>query len=449
MALKTTKIARLLLVLSMVMVLVAGCEVGEEIRNMIFVPVEIPPSIRPVKRRELESGNYYIKDGTNFFRLMRPTTSFTGGTRAAFAGRNVWMLPHETELIPTLYVDEIIAFMSRTNFQGEFILERFADIGYTIGVRSISGSAREFATVGINDSSVLPESSAAEVLNALQTSSIGFYSINGHTIRGADVSKSGTILGLERGYSYTFGMYIGTIFGERSMVADTRVFQSTEIIVVNNYNLTRNGYIEITMPEDMQSGYYYLHGGGFFRFINDRKSTVGNLSDLDFHIRNSPSVLVSLDVTDVCRPMIYEHFITIDNLYDVAHVFMGGGPGRVFDSAAIIAPDGTRYDFEHENRGMAIQIHTPPIGEYTIIVSGHNIDLIDIVVRPGREMRPPVEEPEIPPVELPPEPEHVPEDLEPETPEIPHEDETLPDTDEIDEGPIMSDILRPEDEHAE
>ena len=112
------------LVVSM-MFSVTGC------RDKIFKEKDVPETSKEYSVEDLKVDDYYIKDGTKFYKLYKPDGNFTKYSKTADASRILWTVGQEEEdLIPTLYKNEIIIYKNDGKVPSDYIFERYKDLVY-------------------------------------------------------------------------------------------------------------------------------------------------------------------------------------------------------------------------------------------------------------------------------------------------------------------------------
>lgn len=371
--------------LAFTMLLLNGCSLKEK----IFVTDETPPSIDPIKKEELEDGDFYIKDGTRFFNVFKPQSNFSSGSDRADTERILWNSEEDDTLIPTLYGDEILAYCTTTSdFTKDFTVERFKDIGYSIGIYGLTKGEKDYydSTISTNAKKT---SDLYSVVSNLNSDVIGFQTIDGKTITNRQVSESGTIKDLEKGKDYEFGLYVGTVYGERKIKADTHIYQSSEIIAISDYRLTQNGYIEITMPEGTKDGFYYIKEVGMFRYLNDRKCVSKSLDKYNYNEKNEDQLLASMAVDDTSEIMTETRSFTIDKLYQTTTISIAQTEGQQISEVLYTSPDGKNskiYRSKSDENKFEKILEEAPVGEYLVTIKGYNISSIEPNVESNYEI---------------------------------------------------------------
>lgn len=255
-------------------------------------------TLKPLTIDQLVGGNYYIKDGDTFYQVAKGLMYSTGEAvtipSEASPNERILMFGRDDEQIPTLYKDTQLIYKS-ADFNNpsadgsvpltpsEYILERFSDQGYSVGIRGLENPDGTKYRTPIVKTSFYPGCSAIGNLKLKSDETLTLDKINGVPISASNVSSVGTITGLTKGQPYTVDAYIGTSPVGGEVIADTHMFASFELYTLKDYELDAAGYGIITMPDYMWSGYYYVNGMGLFRYVNDYKA-YGTSADIDYNV---------------------------------------------------------------------------------------------------------------------------------------------------------------------
>lgn len=186
----------------------------------------------------------------------------------------IWFDTRNDGDIPTLYTGDELIYISGTDIPYEGIeWERFADYGYTIGVANLEGDQSGHYRI-INSTEdgytyyVNPESDAAQLMQFVNTSELFIDKIGSVCVRDDFVSAGGTLLGLDKDTKYVCEWYMGTYYQDFEMTADTHVFCHLEKFTTYQYEFLHSNCISITIPKWLKTGYYYVSGLGFFRYVS-------------------------------------------------------------------------------------------------------------------------------------------------------------------------------------
>lgn len=227
-------------------------------------------------KSELENNSMYVKDGTGFYAPYDAEKTFTTSNAANRDNRIIWMEQTEEAFVPTLYKGECLAYVSSSSTPSGITLERFKDCGYSVGIIGFSatesGQILQYTTSLKN---LKTTSDAYKKFNEINASNITISDIDGKGIEENDFSYGGFIANMEYGKTYSLGIYVGSYYKEHLVEADTKILVSDSSVILSDISLTRNGYYSIHIPDDMESGYYYIQDFGIFRYVNmDKQSAV-------------------------------------------------------------------------------------------------------------------------------------------------------------------------------
>lgn len=186
----------------------------------------------------------------------------------------IWFDTRNDSDIPTLYAGDGLIYISGTNVPYEGIeWERFADYGYTIGAANLEGDQSGHYRI-INSAEdgyagyINPGSDAAQLMEFANASELFIDKIGSVRVRDDFVSDGGTLLGLDKDTKYVCEWYMGTYYQDFEMAADTHAFCHLEKFTTYQYEFLHSNCISITIPEWLKTGYYYVSGLGFFRYVS-------------------------------------------------------------------------------------------------------------------------------------------------------------------------------------
>lgn len=223
----------------------------------------------------LEDGCFYVEKGEKEYHktyIGKKNYSDYYLTESVDPNRVIWF-GKDYDRIPTMQKGEKIVFRSSQEFRPYFIIERFEDFGFTVGVCGLkeTDTGRYILSASnYNYISVNPDSSAKALLD-LGEHDITLEQIGGIKLRSGNISRAGTIIGLEEGKSYETDVYIGTDLHTYSLVADVRAMVSMELYRISDYQYERNHAVSFEFPEGLPSGYYCINGAGVVRYINSER----------------------------------------------------------------------------------------------------------------------------------------------------------------------------------
>lgn len=369
------------------MVLTTGC------RDKIFKEKEAPESSKRLTVDQLKNKAYYVKDGTGFYSLYAPDKSFTGKANTSNSqDRIIWNLESEDSLIPTLYKNEVIAYSTddTSSVITDYSLERFKDIGWSLGAKGFTENDTGGYDVSMSDG-IRKSSSLYDIVSGAEgISTVSFTSLNGKSLTKDDMSLAGIVKNLTKDKSYTCGVYVGTKYDEIDVTADTHYYQSSEILKLDStFELTRNGYMQIAMPDNLKTGYYYMNGVGMFRYIAEEKANAVDLAEYDYNEANDEVEYATLDDTTETTEKKYQ--AKVEKSYEYLEFAFPVSKDMEISSAVLIAPSGKQYDFvsteESLNTLKARIDGNTETGTYQILLKGKNINDLRFTVQKGTEIK--------------------------------------------------------------
>lgn len=421
---ETPKVVKIGTVVLAALMVVSAAELRQVIKNKFLTPktedVTIQTSIVPYTLDQIQGGNYYVKDGDVFY-AVAPGLIYSSAKgdsiipEKADPEHRIAMFGQDDSQIPTLYSDTQLIYKASTSGEAvptEFILERFKDEGYSIGIRGLSkaeGSSKYKLTV--SDVSFYPGSSIT-AMKCKTGDELTIDKVGGTAVTEENISSGGTVTGLKQGQSYSMDIYSGTDFIGMEAVADTHMFTSFEKFTFTDYTMNQDGYMMLTMPDVLRSGYYYINGVGMFRYSATKKAE--GLNSIGF---NTPyylgedengNIITNPEKTDKAsdtkpEPTSMEDFtwtynLTIDNPqkqldlsvnYSDARAIVNGSlvsesEGAVINgvstpSAIITDPDGKDYELKDEDgKSLRTSIQNPGTGTWTITMKGMYARTFDV-----------------------------------------------------------------------
>lgn len=239
---------------------------------------------------KLEEDQYYVKDNTTFYLAHDIEGNKLGNNKTTDIKRVAWTMQDES-LVPTMYSDGLIAYKSRSAAVSNINIERFKDIGYSIGLYNAEVDMDGYIKFKYS-SSVVKDSDLYTQLEEYKSYDLRIVTINGEFVKD-NLDLSGCIEGLEHDKTYTIEFYAGTQFLSIDVKADVKFYTSYEMYYVDSSADTTNGYVAIEMPDDAKSGYYYVNGKGFFRYYNSLKSEVDKDQDMNEAYYNNAAEQIS------------------------------------------------------------------------------------------------------------------------------------------------------------
>lgn len=238
----------------------------------------------------LEEDTYYTYNGKEYGKLYIGDRTFksssTISTSKTGNPSNVIWLQDDINNIPVMRRGDKIVYHSSSNLVSYLSIERFYDLGYSIGIAGLQADDTGRYTLSLSESSLtIDPTSDAKSLQAISSNDdVVIDSIGKAPLRSGNVSESGTIIGLEKDKTYAINAYLGTNLHKTNVKADVRILASSEGDEITNYEFSESKTVEFSFPVYYNSGYYLVNGYGLVKYIAD--DTAANDENLDMNVPN-------------------------------------------------------------------------------------------------------------------------------------------------------------------
>jgi len=199
--------------------------------------------------------------------------NFDKESTAAKANRIV--ISHENQkYIPKFYKDDKLVYFASTaaGIPTAYTVEKFRNGGYTIGLYDLKQASNGYYTFkaeNLLDDSDLKK----QISEAVGDDIISLVSIDNEKLNDSDLNKAGCIDDMGEDEQVTLGLMKGTRYSEVKTIADTVVYYSVSTHSIGTYKTTKNGYIEIELPPEIQDGYVSINNSGLFQIMNENRPT--------------------------------------------------------------------------------------------------------------------------------------------------------------------------------
>lgn len=225
---------------------------------------EVEELIPEYTLEELPSG-IFIKAGDVFYAPSNGNKTYKSLPENTSPDRILWYTDGK-ERVPGYMNGNQIVYKDTKMIPKQFVIEGFEHICDSIGVRGIRlNDAGRYVISG--DANFHQTSDAFLKLSQhLKQGTIILDNINGNSIQNRMLNKTGSLSGLEKGKSYIIGFYIGTQYYEEEVFADTEIYASKSIHTITNFDMTKNGYLVLQMPELLTPGLYDLNNMGIVNY---------------------------------------------------------------------------------------------------------------------------------------------------------------------------------------
>lgn len=363
----------LLIALSVCMIFLTGCE------DVKWFETNEKASLKPLSDKELETNTYYVKQGTKFYKVYDPEIAASKSMARYATGDRVIPLYDNTQLLPSHYKNELIAYKSNDKILSDVTLERFKDLGYSFGFWG-GIFDRDGYLYFDKAKTMVEKSNIGTQLKDVSSQDIRIVAIDGVPVSKDNVDiPAGVITGLKKNQTYKVQMYIGTQYCEAEITADTQMLQSYEMYSYDsNYiSFTPNGYICFNTPNDLKSGYYNINGKGLFKYYSHEKGEGDDVDMNESYYQSEREKLeaysrqytidINTKVKDVAIQIYYENYEEIPD-EDIRGV--------------VYSPSGIQYEMTVDTKEQLISLNLTEaeIGEWTINIAPKTLEIADVTV---------------------------------------------------------------------
>lgn len=259
-------IITLISVLLVIISLMSGCSSKEETQDSYTL-------------NNLPEG-YFIKKGDNFYPLYSGGKAFSEGSISQLMGREkpaaVWGLEQEIS-IPVLGKDDELIYKGDTALPDAVGFIEMKDYGVTVGM--VLAKTADSNVYGLTSNAEFMLCPTSSVQNALKTATselkdIRISGLSDTKITDDILTDINTVKNLEAGKKYALHYYEGSYYREKDVYADTRIFNINKkgLYATSTYSYSRDGYVSISMPTELPSGYYYVETAGMFQYEHFEKN---------------------------------------------------------------------------------------------------------------------------------------------------------------------------------
>lgn len=225
---------------------------------------------------ELPSGLYLRQNGkyTSPYAKYRTYSDFNPEEYEKDKDSRIIWYTDQSDTVPTLSDEGLIIFKSDSSIPEYFTLESFEHLCDSVGIRGLTLSSTGKYAMSKSKDTLHPLSSAYSVFETyLDKGTILLDTVNGTAVDSSMVNKAGSLTGLEEGKKYRLGFYIGTRYYEEDLIADTHIYSSKTYYLLPSYEMTKNGYLIVRLPELLTPGLYDLNASGAFWYGGISTST--------------------------------------------------------------------------------------------------------------------------------------------------------------------------------
>lgn len=273
------------------MALLTGCSFDPTtlpiVGSMIAVK-DVNNTLKPTPKSEVVTDQFYVRTkNEEYYKTYFPTEDNTSvkGDSLWFDEDNQAAFNDDDSLIPTLYADDELIYYSENVVPETYTIHRYKDDGWSIGLRDLKVSETGRIQYKKGTSAAIATSTIASSLaNAKggggEDTVLTFESFNKTPIKESNLSKIGTITGLDKKKEYNVDLYVGSIYNKIVMNADTHFLNAWEEYSCNDYTLSNKNVAKINLPHDLQNGYYLINNKAFFKYINEPRPSIASQSEI-------------------------------------------------------------------------------------------------------------------------------------------------------------------------
>lgn len=360
------------LLLTMLCIILSGCDI------QIFEDKN-GQGLQSVKKENLKTNVYYVKDSTNFYEVYDCDLSSSG--TSLDTGKCAWLTEDEEDMIPTYYSDELIAKTAAQIDTESLTLERYRDTGCSIGVY---GAYYEGGYIVVEyNSNTINKTSAYTELKSDTSSHIRIETINGLPVTANMLNDAGVILGMEADKDYEITFYAGTNYNTAIITADTHFLQCFEAYKISDFVMTKNGYEAIYLPDDLKTGYYRIDGSGLFRYMDSVKGAV-DIASLTYEDYND-----AYYTSEEEQMLVFsqQYTFNLDVITENMSVQATFDPTTVTTTDGIVkmlltAPDGTQLmtQADKDEGVISCDMKTSIAGKWIVNITPQSMSISDVQI---------------------------------------------------------------------
>lgn len=333
-----------------------------------------------VSENKLEQDTYYVKEGTKFTKVYLPETNARGVIKKLDSSRIMYFNDDEF-MVPEHYKGELIAYASASADLEYMVLERYEDIGYSLGI--YGGTIKEDGYYHFSvKNNTIEGSQAQSYFNNTESDEIRLISVGGTPIAEVIDPGSGIIRKLKKDTAYTLEFYAGTYYYRANFTADTHFLRAFEVYNYDSKYIsdTTHGYMCFSTPETLKSGYYNVNGSGLMLYHSYNKGEIVENENInESYYANRADIIASysqqysINVPQATKDMVIQ--VPFGQIKD-------GFDQNTEISAYLVSPDGTGYDLEvnQSKRKMTITLAYAQAGEWTLNICPKSLEIGEIMV---------------------------------------------------------------------
>lgn len=355
--------------------LVSGCGSVE-----IFVEPE-PDHVVEISDSQLRTEIYYIKNGTKFAKVYLPKGNVKSTAKSVKTNRVLYFMGDE-KMLPVHYKGELIAYASAKADLNSICLERFKDMGYSLGI--YGGEMQEDGYYHLSiKKNLADDSDAKKIFSGVVSDEIRISSVGGSPIGELVDEGSGIITGLEKDKTYTVEFYSGTYFYRQNFVADTHFLRAFEVYNYGEESIddTTHGYMCFNTPEDLKSGYYLVNGQGLFLYHSYERGTMVEAENYnEGYYENEEQVIASYSKQYTVSVPTATKDMKISVKYgDITK----GEDYNAEIRGCVSSPEGLIYEMDNDtkNQVLTLSLAVATAGDWTVYITPKSLEIADVNVQ--------------------------------------------------------------------
>lgn len=320
---------------------------------------------------DLENGNYYVCHNGMYEKLYIGETSFD--TSRSISSGVAWFMDDFSK-IPTLYTGDQLVYYTTDVLDESFSLQRFLYDGYTIGICNLTEEASGRYSFSTQSGTSLNSKSDALQLSDLNSSKVIIDSIGSSSLRSGNITEGGTIKGLKEKNYYKVAFYVGTELSTYVLCADSIALHAEKASeTLTDYSFLQSSVLQVNIPSNYHSGYYYIPGCGMFRYVDGTSYD----ENTDFNIENETAAVTQQDnteqeINDEKSAVEETSFVLKKNQavkIQVEYFVTSNSQEYLAAPKVSLLGDNVNYDIEEDN-GIFEGTYNLPAGKYTLKIVG-------------------------------------------------------------------------------
>lgn len=327
---------------------------------------EVDPYVQvPVKASDLTVDVFYVKSGTDFISAYKVPNNANGDL--------VWLRLDES-LVPTLYKGEIIALSSYQKNIQSLPVVRYKDLGFSVGLQGVTMNNGQMV---FQTQNCMRDSYAEAYFKQESAKDFALLSINQEPVTQEMLDPThGVFTCMEQDGVYTFEYYAGTYYKKGQLQALTHSFSKYEEFELKDIKETKNGYLEVAIPEDFKSGWYMINGY-MFKYIDHPRD-----GSPEPYIAQWNEPYFKSSTTDRSYAHTFSMTLTQTTLNVALNVDVAEGTSEEATCIAV-APDGSEYTLTKSDKvpnRYSLILTSAMIGKWYVYVSPKTVNVTNVSI---------------------------------------------------------------------